>query len=131
MDAFVKGKIARLTLASGDTIDVKDRLNARETEDLHAAWQPLIKPGQRVEMDTRSVRFAKVQAYLLGWSFTEEGVPVPFSVDAIDNLTAEMFTEIHRAIEAHETARAAEIEARTKNPAGSPESRATSPSVEP
>lgn len=135
-DIFVNGKVTRLTLANGHTIDIKDRLNAREFEDLQAKWQPFIRPGMSWEMDVREVRFAKVRAYLLGWSFTQTGeggpdVPVPFSLDAIDNLSPHAFTQIHKAIEQHEIKREIEVEVLTKNLDGSPESKPLSPSVEP
>ena len=58
---FVQPKKVRLPLKSppGQFIDIKDRLNAGELEDLHAAWQPILKSGHGVELQTRHVRFAK------------------------------------------------------------------------
>ena len=130
---FVKPKIIRLQLkAPGHFIDIKDRLNAGELEDLHAAWQPLIKGGHGVELQTRQVRFSKVGAYLLGWSFTDdEGQPVEVSEGAIGSLEPSLFTEIHRQIETHESKRDTEIEAMKADPPGATESSATSPSVAP
>jgi len=130
-DAFVQPKKVRLSLSHDSFIDIRDRLNAGELEDLHAIWQPLITPGQGVKMQTRQVRFAKVQAYLLGWSYTDHGQPVEVSEGAINSLAPEVFSEIHRAIERHEWQRDAEIEEQKKNPSGATELSETSPSVAP
>lgn len=137
-NACVHPNIVRLPFANsnGHYIDIKDRLNAGELEDLHATWQPLIKGGRGVEMQTRAVRFAKVEKYLLGWSLMDGGAPIPIDNPAalrgaLDNLAPEIFTAIHRMIEAHETTREAEVEEQTKNPTGSPDKSETSPSVEP
>lgn len=131
-DAFVQPKKVRLTLSHDQFIDIKDRLNAGELEDLHAIWQPLIQPGKGVQMQTRQVRFAKVQAYLLGWSFTDgDGQPVEVSDGAISSLAPEVFTAIHRAIEAHEQKRDEEMATVTANPTGATDKSETSPSVAP
>ena len=130
-EAFIQPKKVRLTIAGDQFIDIRDRLNAGELEDLHAIWQPSIVPGQGVKMQTRQVRFAKVLAYLLGWSFTDNGQPVDVSEGALNSLRPELFSEIHRAIEQHEWKRDAEVEEQKQNPTGATVSSETSPSVAP
>ena len=130
---FVQPKKIRLPLKHpGQFIHIKDRLNAGELEDLHAKWQPLIKGGQGVELQTRAVRFSKVIAYLLDWSFVDEdGNPVEVTDGAIESLDPQVFTEIHRLIEAHETQRDAEVAALKADPPGATESSAILQSVAP
>jgi hypothetical protein len=130
------GKIALGALVDGKFIDVKKRLNHGESDEMWARMSPYVVPGQEMRIDRREVRTAKVLAYLVGWSFTNNGAPVPMSPDlpdtvrisTINNLDPERFAEIFHAIEAHETAMEAE-RAREKNaPDGATASPAISPS---
>lgn len=135
-NACVHPKVVRIPFANanGHYIDIKDRLNAGELEDLHATWQPLIKAGMRIEMETRQVRFAKVRAYLLGWSLMDQGEPIRIETPmeraaAIENIDPNILTAIHAMIETHELQRDAEVQAQIANPTGATDSSATSPSV--
>jgi hypothetical protein len=122
-------------LADGQYIDIKKRLNHGETEDMHARWAPFVVAGGAPQLNRREVRDAKVLAYLLGWSLTDEGKPVAFSPDLPDaqrsatlgNLSPERFNEIHDAIEAHEEAMAAERAALKKTNGGPPAADPMSP----
>lgn len=118
MGDFVKPEPHRLTLHDGQYIDIKTRLNHGETEDMYARWAPYVTVGDQ-QLDRREVRTAKVLAYLLGWSLTDEGVPVPMSqglpyigrMDVIRSLDPDRFDEIHKAIEAYENEYAAKKKA--------------------
>jgi hypothetical protein len=109
---FVKPEPQRLVLSGGHYIDIKKRLNSGERDDMHARWAPYVIAGQPAQLDRREVRVAKVLTYLLGWSLTDDGMPVPFSpavpeadrIATIRSLDPDRFDEIHAAIEAHEEA---------------------------
>lgn len=109
---FVKPQIVRLPLSAGDFIDVKKRLNTGEQQDLHACMVATMTAGEKVLLNSKSVMTAKVLAYLLTWSLTDEGQPVPMSPEMDDqarlstlrNLDPDTFREIREAIESHEAA---------------------------
>jgi len=132
---IVKPDIERLTISDGDFIDVKKRLNHGEHEDYMASIFPHQTPGESVRMDTRQVRTSKVLAYLLGWSLTQDDKPIPYSIDmpeqaridALRSLDPESFTEIHKAIDAHEDKGNADAKAAKNDKGGATESPAISP----
>lgn len=132
MGDFVKPEPHRLTLSDGQHIDIKKRLNHGETEDMYARWAPFVVPGEHAQLDRREVRTAKVLAYLLGWSLTDDdGGPVEMSpalcyqdrLDTIRSLDPDRFDEIHKAIETHET----DLAAKKKTLSGASASPAISP----
>ena len=118
MDRFVTPQTTRLEISLGDWIEVKRRLNTGEQQDLFAQMMPSITPGQPYALQSRHVLTAKVLAYLVDWSLTRYSKPIPVSSDAINNLDPDTFKEIREAIDAHETAVEAEIDAAKKNPTG-------------
>ena len=126
---FVDPIPERLTLRGGHFVDIRRRLNHGETEDMFA----LIAPHGL--MDRKVVRTAKIEAYLLSWSLTNKGVPVPMSpelppkvrLDTIRSLSHDRAIEIFEAIEAHEARMDAAREAQKKTSAGVPPAGATSP----
>lgn len=130
-DDFDDPEPHRLTLHDGKFIDIRKRLTTGEREDMFARMSP-----HAVHADRREVRVAKVLAYVVGWSLTRKGTPVPMApelpentrVDTIRNLNTDRFDEILEAIEAHEQAMADERAAQKKIPSGSPDGPATSAS---
>lgn len=135
MDRFVRPHPVRLHISAGDFIDVKKRLNAGEHQDYLSRLLPYQTPGEKPSLDTRQVATGKVLAYLLGWSLTDDGRPVSYSLDLpeadrislLNSLDIDTFREIREAIDAHEEAedqaRAAEKNGRgseTASPAISP-----------
>ena len=135
-DRKVKPETVRLTISDGDFIDVKKRLNHGEYDDHLARISPFQTPGEPVRMETRQIRTSKVIAYLVGWSLTDGGKPIPYSTDMPENarvselndLDRETFTEIYQAIDAHEDAGDAEAEARKNGKGSASASSVTSPS---
>lgn len=127
-DDFDDPEPHRLTLHDGKFIDIRKRLNSGEREDMFARISPT-----GIGMNRREVRTAKILAYVLGWSLTRKGQPVPMSpdlpenvrVDTIRNLNTDRFDEIHTAIETHEEAMSAERAAQKKILPGSPDANAT------
>jgi hypothetical protein len=125
-DDFTKPEPCRLPLSDGQFVDIKRRLNHGETEDMYARISPY-----GVGVNRREVRTAKIAAYLLGWSLTRDGKPVPMTplggdmdeqerIDTIRGLDPDRAAEIHKAIEAHEDAEAAARAALKKTPGGTP-----------
>lgn len=136
MGRFTKPKSVRLPLSDGDYIDITNRLNHGEREDMFARMSP-----HALELDRRQVRTAKVVAYLLGWSLTDgdapgEGTPVPMSpdlpeaarIDTIRSLDPDTFIEIYDAIDAHELAVTQARSDAKKKTGGTPASDPISPS---
>jgi hypothetical protein len=122
VETIVKPKIVRLPLSDGRYIDVKRRLNAGEQQDMFAAMAPFLTAGEKPQLKTQAVMTAKILAYLLGWSLTDDGAPIPMSPDlpeltrlsTIRSLDPEDFREIREAIDVHETVVEAEV-AQAKN----------------
>lgn len=105
MSDFVKPEPVRLPLSGGAYVDITKRLTHGQTEDMFARMAPDAKTLIR-----REVRTAKILAYLIGWSLTIDGTPVPMSpglpeqqrLDTIRSLDPDRAVEIYDAIEAHE-----------------------------
>jgi hypothetical protein len=114
MSDFVDPVPERLPLSDGQFVDIKQRLNHGEREDMFAGMSAFVTPGEPAQLDRKHFRTAKVLAYLIGWSLTNKGRPVPYSpelpertrTDTLRSLSPDRFDEIHQAIEAHEAAQA-------------------------
>lgn len=136
MSDFVKPEIERLYLTDGQFIDVKKRLTHGEREDMFAAMSPMMMPGEPLQLNRRHVRTSKVVTYLVGWSLTDEGKPVPMSpdlpeqarIDTLRSLSPERFTELYDAILTHEEAREQAMAAAKKIRDGETKSSAILPS---
>ena len=114
---FVMPEAVRLPLSDGDWIEVKRRLNVAERRSItsRAAKGGVSTDSTRVFVDANEMEFAKVEAWVLDWSFVgADEKPVKFSPEAIRALDPDSFTEITDAIDAHEKAEEA-----AKNSAGS------------
>jgi hypothetical protein len=121
----------RLPISDGGWILVKDRLNAGENKAMVKRGSVQTADGRRV--DSIDAGTAKVLAYLLDWSLKipirgPDATPLASAIDAID---PESYTEILRAIEAHEAAMQAERDAQKKIRGGDPTSSSPSPSPGP
>lgn len=137
-DRIVEPETVRLPISEGDFIDVKKRLNHGESDDYFARIAPYTNPGEPIRMETRQIRTSKVLAFLLGWSLTQKGTPIPYAIDMPDNarlatlnsLYPDTFTEIFKAIDAHEDRIAAEDAAAKNGKGGAIASPAISPSLD-
>lgn len=95
----VQPEVVRLPLSGGDFIDVKRELNAGEYFDLIVA-----------QADRQS--FAKILAYVIGWSLCGPDGPVPYSVempdttrrDTVRSLDKATARELIAALDRHEQA---------------------------
>lgn len=114
---FVMPEVVRLDLSDGDWIEVKRRLNVAERRSItsRAAKGGVSTDSTRVFVDANEMEFAKVEAWVLDWSFVgADEKPVKFSAEAVRALDPNTFAEIIDAIDAHEKAEEA-----VKNSAGS------------
>jgi hypothetical protein len=115
---FVRPEVVTIPISHGDTITIRKRLTNGERRAMfsrmyHAGVAPL-------RVDTLQTGLALVTAYLLDWSFLDDGgqkvAIAGLSVDdlaaVVDNLGPDDFTEIKEAIEGHIAAE--EIEAEKK-----------------
>jgi len=127
----------QLPISNGDWLRVKTRLTAGENKRMVKRGSTEAEDGRR--FDSIEAGTAKILAYLLDWSLTDPAGAViaiarqPDDVveAALDSIDPESYTEILRAIEAHEIAMQAERDAQKKIPPGDPTSLPLSSSPEP
>jgi hypothetical protein len=121
--SFAKPTTTTLTLATGATLTVKRRLNSGDAREMKAmqAYSTLAEP-------------AVVMAYLVDWTVTNDGTPVPVAglsrpdlADVLNNLDEDAFDEIYAAVSAHRAAMTAERDAEKKT-GGTPAEKKSSES---
>jgi pectin methylesterase-like acyl-CoA thioesterase len=125
-------------MADGDYIDVVQRLNAGEEQDMFAVMVREMLAGEKVQLDPKAVQTAKVLAYLVGWSLTDDGAPVPMSptlsvadrLSTLRSVDGDTFREIRDAIDAHEKAVEEASTARKNGQAGGSDSNKSSASAD-
>jgi hypothetical protein len=114
---FVADAVDRLTFdtpADGPQwMDVRHRLNAGDYEELFESYH-----DDKNRLRVARVRRLKALAYLVAWSLTRDGEPVPISSDALRALEAPVFKQIAELIEAHEEKTEAEATARKNDQDG-------------
>ncbi len=114
--SIVVPETVRLALSNGDYLDVTKELNAGEYYDM------LIAMSERKP-------FAKPLAYLVAWSLTGVGdTPIPYDLDmpedvrrsTLRSLKVSKMREITTALDKHEAAADAVLEAKKKIPDSAP-----------
>lgn len=128
MGEFVRPEVVRLSLSGGRWLDVKKRLNAGESRKMFARVVKDMTVGEKAQLDPEQVGLTKLQAYVLGWSFTDDGKPVPFSLATMDNLDPDVYAEMIKAVDDHIDAQDAEREKEKNGSAIAKESLMTSSS---
>ncbi len=122
---FVHPITDTLTLANGDTLTVKRRLNVGEQRESFAACSTLVDKGEgRYErvIDPLLVGRATIAAFLVDWYSAEDPAPPIRDLDmagrlaVLDNL--EDLHPIREAIAAHEARQAAARTEEKKRPTG-------------
>jgi hypothetical protein len=127
---FVQPDVVRLSLSDGDWIDVKRELNAGESRRVFARLVKTMHFNEKAEVDPEQVGLSKVAEFLVGWSLTDgDGKKVPISDAAINNLDADTYAEIVKAIDAHEAVGDAAREALKNATGDTAKSSVTLPSV--
>jgi hypothetical protein len=132
MKWFIKPDTKRLDIGDGEWIDVKARLTHGEREKMLRLLDT--NPGGSVRSDLPTVL---VNAYLVGWSLTDDGKPVKMEpppdmsddrrLATLRSLSTEAFDAIHTAVDAHFVAMKAEDDASKNGQSGESGSSATSP----
>ena len=121
---FVDPEEVRIPLFGSHYIDVKKELNAGEYRKL-LYDQFKDTDGGKIAIDHAKVGISKVLAYLLGWSFRDKlGQPIAYNVEQpeevrralLDNLKQDVYRDLLKAINAHEEAQEAALEAKKNDP---------------
>ena len=87
-------------------------------------------PGEAPVLDTTLIGRARMEAYIVGWSFVNpQGKPVAITPAALDNLKTRDAREIRDALELHEMTVQAAQEEEKNDPDGALDSSPSSPSV--
>ena len=127
---FVEPDVVRLELKRGLWIDVRRELTFGEQQAMFARMRIQMGPGEAPVLDTTRIGRARMEAYIVGWSFVNpQGKPVPITPAALDNLKTRDAREIRDALELHEMTVQAAQEEEKNDPDGAPVSSPTSPSV--
>lgn len=99
---FVKPEVVRLNLSEGDWLEVKKELTVGEARAVMASMVKTMRADGRIEPDLSKVGKAEIAAYIVDWSFVDESDKrVPYSSNALDNLTVSTFDEIEASVKAH------------------------------
>jgi len=123
----------RLALTRGDWIDVKKHLTAGETR---RVFRRMIRKGATGdEIDSLQVGLSKMVVYLVDWSITDaddqpviiRGQSEDVVADVLEMLDVDSFSEILKAIEAHERTMEDEREEEKKTGTGNSKSNPISP----
>jgi hypothetical protein len=125
MSRFVRPETVKIDLTDGDWLLVKRRLTAGEERHAFARILQPTSYGEPMRLDFEKTGLAKIVAYLLDWSLADDaGVvvirdqPAPVVEAALLALDPSSFAEIHTAINAHEAAQLAALDAEKKTTAG-------------
>jgi hypothetical protein len=107
---FVKPKTITIEISEGDKIQIKKELTVGERKSMYAkSMEQIQQDGDnepKITMNVAEAAFAKVNTYLVGWSFEEEDgngdvIPVELTEDAVRSLDEDTFAEIEAAIDKH------------------------------
>lgn len=108
MGRFVRPETVTLTLENGDRLTVRKRLSAGQQRARVSSCY-VTTPAGDTRPDVFAMGRATILAFLVDWTLTDEGEPVPIrglSLEelgaVIDNLEGPDFREVREAIEAHE-----------------------------
>jgi len=125
-----------IPLSGGDTITVKTHLNSGETRRMVTRLYKPGPTGESVIVDPVSAGMIKVLGYLLDWTFTDhEDRPLVIRhqseeqvIAALDAIEPEDYSEVLRAIEAHDEAMARARQTEKNGRDGAKQSPQISPS---
>ncbi len=108
---FVKPDVVRVDISEGDWIEIKKQLTVGEEKQVSAKsirqmGGRLGEEDARWDIDPAVFAFARVEAYLVDWSFAEEDddgnlKPVELTAESIRALDEASFNEIDEAIDKH------------------------------
>lgn len=111
MSIFVKSETDRIELqvdGQDHWIEVRRRLTAGARKKMEGSAFTHVEESSShagevaLSFDPARMSVAKIVAYLVDWSFTDEGTKVPVSKAMVEMLTEEAYAVIEKAIDAHE-----------------------------
>lgn len=100
----------RLEIGDGDWVEVKNELTAGERKKMLASGLTHVQGKQNADpdedvtvgIDFKKYGLSKVAAYILDWNAKDEqSRPVPYSIEAIQQLDQDTFDRIEKALDAH------------------------------
>lgn len=98
---FVNPEIARVDVCDGVWIECKRRLTVKESRMAMAAAVDVDGLG-KITPRLEKLGLTEVAAYVVDWNLTDaDNKPVPYSIEALENLSVEGFTMIEDAVKAH------------------------------
>jgi hypothetical protein len=123
---FLQPETTRLEISGGDWLLVKKRLTAGEQRRVFSRMVKAMKPGEKVELDPEHVGRSKVIEYLIDWSLVDannkqvviRGKSADDVGRILDGLDADSYSEIVKAVDAHETAEDERLEQEKNATAG-------------
>lgn len=125
---FVDPVTVRLPLPEGQFLDVKKYLTHGEEHEIFTRQlDSKSVVGETPRLNLQQVGKSKLMVYIVGWSLTKNGQPVPFSEAALDGLPGEGYAAIRDAVDQHEATMDAERMARKNGH----EDKITSPEILP
>jgi hypothetical protein len=98
---FVDPELVQLDLGDGLWVQVKRELTVGESMAIQQALIKSVRADGRVEPDLSQVWKANICAYLVDWNLERHGKRVPYSLDAVDNLSKQAWDRISSAVTAH------------------------------
>ena len=98
---FVEPSVVRVSLDDGQWLDLKRELTVGESMAVQQRLIKTVRADGRVEPDLKEIWKANICAYIVGWSLTRNDQQVPFSFDAVDNLTKSAWERISQVVTAH------------------------------
>lgn len=123
---FVVPDVVRLPLSGGHWIEVKRELSYGEEQDMYARMRRQLAPGDVPVLDPTLIGSSRMEAYILNWSFEEQGKKTPISAGAFRQLKTRVAREIRDLLERHEASVLQEQDDEKKTPTGEPASSPTS-----
>jgi hypothetical protein len=93
-------------------------------------WQKKLTTSTSAATRSMDITHAQILAYVVAWSFTDEGGAVPVDAYALDMLNPDDYREIEKAVDAHEEEQQRQRAAEKKAQDGEPASSAISSSSE-
>ncbi len=121
---FVKPESKRRYLPDGEWVELKKRLSViEEREAFQAVIGEVNTEGWR-RPNLKMMGLAEVAAYVVDWSFEQDGKRVPPSIHALGGLDPADFKELEELVTAHIAEMEAEADARKNAQAGESKSEA-------
>jgi Fe-S-cluster formation regulator IscX/YfhJ len=115
---LVQPETIRLTLPSGDYIDVKKELTAGEQRRVFTDMLKTdsYRTGESPQLDPDKVGFTRLLQYIVGWSYTDfSGQPLPITDTVLRQLRQADLRDLMTAVDDHAIQQELELDGIRKN----------------